>query len=225
MINQIYYKIFRNKLFAWDPAKGQTLENYSNKDRFSKLDIKTLDLIENHFDFTNKKVLDLGAGVGNYTLKFIELGANVDWVDVSKNFKKIAEEKIISIENKSTKNVNFYNIHLSNISTIKKKYDLIFNRLSWRYSFSDKKFAKDISTMLNTGGLLYIKENVWDEDNKNYGRFSKFQNLIYRNLDYKIGHPIPLKNKIKSYFILENFELLHEEFVDSGQELLFRKIL
>ena len=93
MINQIYYKIFRNKLFAWDPAKGQTLENYSNKDRFSKLDIKTLDLIENHFDFTNKKVLDLGAGVGNYTLKFIELGANVDWVDVSKNFKKIAEEK------------------------------------------------------------------------------------------------------------------------------------
>ena len=79
--------------------------------------------------------------------------------------------------------------------------------------------------MLNTGGLLYIKENVWDEDNKNYGRFSKFQNLVYRNLDYKIGHPIPLKNKIKSYFILENFELLHEEFVDSGQELLFRKIL
>ena len=225
MINQIYYKIFRNKLFAWDPARGQTLENYSNKDRFSKLDIKTLDLIENHFDFTNKKVLDLGAGVGNYTLKFIELGANVDWVDVSKNFKKIAEEKIISIENKSTNNVNFYNIHLSNISTIKKKYDLIFNRLSWRYSFSDKKFAKDISNMLNTGGLLYIKENVWDEDNKNYGRFSKFQNLVYRNLDYKIGHPIPLKNKIKSYFILENFELLHEEFVDSGQELLFRKIL
>ena len=225
MINQLYYKLFRNKLFSWDPAKGQTLENYSNKDRFSKLDIKTLDLIETHFDFTNKKILDLGAGVGNYTLKFIDLGANVDWVDVSKNFKNIAEEKIILNENTSINKVKFHNIHLSNISTIKKKYDLIFNRLSWRYSFSDKKFANDISAMLNIGGLLYIKENIWNEGNESYSMFSKFQNFIYRNLDYKIGHPVPLKNKIKNYFILKNFELLHEEFVDNGQELLFRKNL
>ena len=61
MINEIYYKIFRNTAF-WDPAKGETVQKYINKDRFSNIDYRAVENIENHFEFKNKQVLDLGPG-------------------------------------------------------------------------------------------------------------------------------------------------------------------
>ena len=85
MINEIYYRIFRNNAF-WDPAKGETKQKYANKERFFNIDHRAINNIEKHFEFKNKQVLDLGAGVGNYSVEFLKKGSYVDWLDVSKYF-------------------------------------------------------------------------------------------------------------------------------------------
>ena len=48
-------KIFR--LFG--TQKGETVQKYINKDRFSNIDYRAVENIENHFEFKNKQVLDL----------------------------------------------------------------------------------------------------------------------------------------------------------------------
>ena len=93
MINEIYYKIFRNNAF-WDPAKGETVQKYINVDRFSNIDYRAIKNIENHFEFKNKHVLDLGAGVGNYSVEFLKKGSYVDWLDVSNRFMETIKEYV-----------------------------------------------------------------------------------------------------------------------------------
>ena len=53
---------------------------------------KRLDLIKRYVDFKGKKVLDVGSGIGMYSGKFLEEGAEVFGIDIDKENIKIAKE-------------------------------------------------------------------------------------------------------------------------------------
>ena len=57
-------------------------------------------------------------------------------------------KKYINNDKELNKNkIIFINKNLNEISKIDKKYDLIFIRLSWRYSFSEKNFHKVLTNV------------------------------------------------------------------------------
>ena len=81
-------------------------------------------------------------------------------------------KKYINNDKELNKNkIIFINKNLNEISKIDKKYDLIFIRLSWRYSFSEKKFSQSIDKCLKQGGILYIREEYL----RNINQFSSLK--------------------------------------------------
>ena len=222
MINEIYYRIFRNNAF-WDPAKGETKQKYANKERFFNIDYRAINNIEKHFEFKNKQVLDLGAGVGNYSVEFLKKGSYVNWLDVSKYFMETLKKYINNDKELNKNKIIFINKNLNEISKIDKKYDLIFIRLSWRYSFSEKKFSQSIDKCLKQGGILYIREEYLRNTNQSSSLKKIIQNYFYLNLNYKIGHPLPKKNYIGEIFSNLSYNLLHFETIDNSEEYIFKK--
>ena len=222
MINEIYYKIFRNSAF-WDPAKGETVQKYINIDRFSNVDFRAVENIENHFEFKNKQVLDLGAGVGNYSVEFLKKGSYVDWLDVSTRFMETIKEYVNNDKELKKHRISFINKNINEISKINKKYDLIFIRLSWRYCFSEKKFSQNIDKCLKDGGILYIREEYLKNKDRSSSLKKSIQNYFYLKFNYKIGHPCPKKNHIGEIFKTLSYNLLHYEIIDNSEEYIFKK--
>tara|TARA_B100002019_G_scaffold284314_1_gene291831 strand:- start:8906 stop:9574 length:669 start_codon:yes stop_codon:yes gene_type:complete len=222
MINEIYYKIFRNTAF-WDPAKGETVQKYINIDRFSNVDFRAVENIENHFEFKNKQVLDLGAGVGNYSVEFLKKGSYVDWLDVSTRFMETIKEYVNNDKELKKHRISFINKNINEISKINKKYDLIFIRLSWRYCFSEKKFSQNIDKCLKDGGILYIREEYLKNKDQSSSLKKSIQNYFYLKFNYKIGHPCPKKNHIGEIFKTLSYNLLHYEIIDNSEEYIFKK--
>ena len=133
-------------------------------------------------------------------------------------------KKYINNDKELNKNkIIFINKNLNEISKIDKKYDLIFIRLSWRYSFSEKKFSQSIDKCLKQGGILYIREEYLRNINQSSSLKKIIQNYFYLNLNYKIGHPVPKKNYIGEIFSNLSYNLLHFETIDNSEEYIFKK--
>lgn len=104
-------------------------------------------------DLKDKKVLDLGCGSGNNCIKAVELGANyVLGTDVSKNMIELAKKT-----NKDKK-IEYQDIAMENISSIKQKFDVVISSLAFHYVEDYNKLIKDIYNLLNDGGYLIFSQ-------------------------------------------------------------------
>ena len=222
MLTKLYYKIFRNKFFNWDPVRGDYQTRYANKDRLKNVSIQTFELLEDHIgSLDGKKVLDIGGGAGNYSFKFLEYGSEVIWTDISQNMMKIAQENLIYLSMKNSK-IEFYNINPNYIEKIKENFDLIFLRFTWLYTFSDKKFAKKMLKKLNSNGFIYILTNNVSFKNEEHSFLDKLKIFLYLKTGIKLGHPHPPIGKLKMLF--PDAQLKHYKINESTEELLFQKL-
>lgn len=223
MLTELYYTIFRNKIFNWDPVLGDYQTRYANKDRLKNVSTQTFELLEEHLgSLDGKKVLDIGGGAGNYSFKFLEYGSEVAWTDISQNMMKIAQDNYIHLNMKNSK-LEFYNINPNYIEKIKGDFDLIFLRLTWLYTFNDKKFAIKILKKLKSNGFVYILTNNVSFKNEEHTFFDKLKIFLYLKMGIKIGHPHPPIGKLKTLF--PGAQLKYYKINESTEELLFQKLI
>lgn len=106
-------------------------------------------------DVKGKDVLDLGCGVGEMSRYCAKNGAkSVLGLDISNNM--IGEAR----QNNDCPNVQFEVLGMEELDKIDKKFDVIFSSLAFHYIEDFEKLMKDISNLLNDGGiLLFSQEN------------------------------------------------------------------
>lgn len=133
-------------------------DNYINmrndKESISANEIVEMPAIYNELpDLAGKRVLDLGCGTGNNCMKAIELGASyVLGTDVSKNMIELAKKT-----NKDKK-IEYANIAMENISSIKQKFDVVISSLAFHYVEKYDKLLEDIYSLLNENGYLIFSQ-------------------------------------------------------------------
>lgn len=104
-------------------------------------------------ELKNKDVLDLGCGAGEMSKYFANQGAkSVFGVDISKNMLELASK------NNPFDNVSFKCLAMEQISTINKKFDIVFSSLAFHYIEDFDKLMKDIADLLNDGGILLFSQ-------------------------------------------------------------------
>ena len=222
MLTKFYYKIFRNQFFNWDPVTGDYQIRYANKDRLNKISQQTFEMLEEQMgSLAGKKVLDLGGGAGNYSFQFLKYGSEVTWTDISKNMKKIAQENFLYLDMEKSK-IRFYTLNPNYLEKIEENFDLIFLRLTWLYSFNDKKFAYQILNKLNSNGFVYILTNNIDFKDNEHTFADKLKIFLYIKMGIKLGHPHPPIGKLKVLF--PGTRLVHYKINKSTEELLFQKL-
>jgi 2-polyprenyl-3-methyl-5-hydroxy-6-metoxy-1,4-benzoquinol methylase len=212
MLNYLLAK-FQNPNKGFDPISKKYAKKYFD-DTYKltgRIDRNLLELLKSTIELNGKKVVDLGAGPGQYTLLLAKEGAQVHYHDISHNFVKLAIEKAAKEGYSFTHTIDY-------IDYVNGPYDVIFNRGAFNYCFDDKKFIDILNNQLNKGGIYFgilVNENqVFSTKIKSW--FSK-TTLLYIQfwlndlLNIKLGHPFTSKRKIKKIFEAAPFEILRLE--------------
>ena len=104
-------------------------------------------------DVKGKRILDLGCGYGENDLYYFNQGASyVLGTDISEHMLDIANK-----ENK-TDGVEYKNIPMEDISSIKDKFDIVISSLAIHYINDFDKLTKDIYSLLNNNGIFLFSQ-------------------------------------------------------------------
>lgn len=99
----------------------------------------------------NKAVLDLGCGYGENCAEFKALGATaVLGVDIS--------EKMLTIATAEHPDIKFIRADMSDLSFLKRKFDVAFSSLALHYIEDFGTFVKDVYGLLNDGGYFIFSQ-------------------------------------------------------------------
>jgi 2-polyprenyl-3-methyl-5-hydroxy-6-metoxy-1,4-benzoquinol methylase len=149
----IYFTYLLNKhLLKKDPVNHDYAISYSTHE-FENFDQDLLDLFLSYFNnIDGKNILDLGAGPGQFSIKFLEYNANVTWFDLSNNYLNIFLSKL----NEYNFNSNKINYKIGYLDDINGNFDIVFNRICWNYCLNDLNFAKKIYSITNYGGAAFL---------------------------------------------------------------------
>ena len=183
--------------------------------------------------WNNKKVLEIGCGIGTATHSFIENGALYKGIDLSKKSIDIAKQRLKVFNLKGE-------IEEADIENYKsnEKYDLIYSFGVLHHTSDIRKAINNIYDLLKEGGtfklMLYAK-NSWkyfkikeklDQYEAQSGVpianvYSKEEvyNLLsdFKNIDIKQTHIFPFK--IPEY---KNYEYVMEDYFDLMPKNLFK---
>ncbi|XP_070197643.1 uncharacterized protein [Littorina saxatilis] len=107
-------------------------------------------------DFTGKRVIELGAGIGRFTREIAPTAKSVVAVDFMQDFVKKNEES-----NKHFSNIEFVCADVTQLKREKESADLIFS--NWLLMYLDDKEVQQLMVKLLTwlapGGYLFIRES------------------------------------------------------------------
>ena len=180
-----------------------------------------LDTIGNYQD---KTILDLGCGIGCFTLELANKAKKIVGIDISSKVINYAKE------NNLKDNIEYYVHDITKLNDINESFDIIFSDMVFNYIEDYDKLLNDINQHLNKNGLLVFSqvhpistaslgESRWITDNNqlkfqldNYCNISKRKrnyfdgtfNFYHRRFEELIN--IALKNK----FIIE---ALYEPYI------------
>ncbi|KMQ50977.1 3-demethylubiquinone-9 3-O-methyltransferase [Chitinispirillum alkaliphilum] len=159
-----------NNIDKWQGSRG-FLQSISNPTFFIRNSI-----MEKKLPLTGDNALDIGCGLGLYTVELIKRGFLVDAIDVSKHAVEVTRAKIpVHLKN----NANISVCPVENFEE-KKRYDFIICSEVLEHIENDETAIAKISTLLNPGKNLLISvpfdPKLWsnvDVYSNHYRRYSK----------------------------------------------------
>lgn len=218
MINWLHARLHRPGT-GWDPVPLDHACTYA-EGAWRELDEQPLDRIESWLGgFAGKEVLDLGGGPGQFSCAMARRGAQVTWHDVSQNYLNIVKQKGAGLP------IRYSLGYLEEAQALgDARFDLVFNRICWYYSRSDRGFARLIWKLLRPGGVGYV-----DASNSTFrvGALSmsaRIRTGLNSVCYWKIGHPHPPHGRIANLLMrLPIDRMLIDYSEPSNDRLLFVK--
>jgi SAM-dependent methyltransferase len=216
MINYLF-SLFQDPKKGFDPVPAKYADMYfeqaHNGQRFNK---SIIDQLKKYTTIKNKKVLDLGAGPGQYTHYFVNQGADTYYHDISARYLSKFRQKFSDLNFTAT---------LDYLDNFQGQYDLIFNNVCFCYSMNDTSFVKKIEEGLNPNGIYFGilgNENVLK---KKLSRRFVVKTQFYLNsyLGIKIGHPFTSRKRIKKLFSPKRFDIITIEGFEENTLVIVKK--
>ena len=179
---------------GYDPVSTE-LAQYYTQTEWQIFNPAMVDVLEAKIGgFQGKRILDLGGGPGQFAIEFAKRGGQVTWHDISKKYFSIVQglAKAHGVE---------LALSLGYLEEASKfldnPFDLVFNRICWRYCLNDFKFAKLIHDLIRPGGWGYVNSDYWLE---NMSATVRLRFAVNAHTGIKIGHIIPPPGRLEKYF-------------------------
>ena len=189
MINRLHAMI-NPVAGGFDPIKPEYAEKYMKQEWALGIDESRLTQADQWINgMAGKRILDLGAGPGHYSVAFAKRGANVTWFDVSRNYRDMAKAKA-SEEGVQILFVLGYLDQAQKLLDM--DFDFVYNNGCFNYSFDDFSFAKIVYSLVRPGGGVgYIgtPHSGWESGKRN--TWVRSRTWLNDRFGIKIGHPFP----------------------------------
>ena len=192
MINKVLMKL-RPVAHGYDPVGPTGAERYAEAE-CSNINLALVDDLARRLGgFAGKRILDLGAGPGQFSVEFARRGASVTWHDPSRNYLAVARDKAAACG----ADLDFRLGYLEEAAQyLDQPFDLVFNRICWYYCADDGEFAELVHGLIRPGGAAYIDNFI----NRAPGGFNPryWLNAI---AGLKIGHVVPPPGRVERLFL------------------------
>ena len=155
-------------------------------------------------DYSNKRILDIGCGVGSFCKDFSDKAKNIIGIDIS---SKVIE---YALKNNNASNIKYIQGDIARLDEIDTTFDIVFSDMVFNYIKDYEKLMKDIYKCLDKNGIVVfsqvhpistasIGESDWVEENgKLKFKLDNYSNVSKRSREYFGG----------------TFELYHRRFED-----------
>lgn len=221
MINRVLARLRRPEK-GWDPIPPAYAAEYSDRVWAQGVDEAALDDLERRLGgFAGKRVLDLGAGPGHYTVAFAKRKALATWHDVSRAYRAIAGEKAAAEGVTIAFNVGDMDDAAGFYS---EPFDLVFNRICWYYCRDDRAFAQTMFGLVKPGGIGYIDTMHSGANPPGASMSLRLRTWLNDRFGIKIGHPYPPHGRIEELFRELPVESVLADYSDPSKDrVLFVK--
>lgn len=198
-------------------------ESFINKEkvaRFGKPSLifgrgqeRRFNLVKKHVSLASKRILDVGCGIGLYSKKFLEEGAEIFGIDADSNNIKKARQ--LSSE------INFLIARSEDMPWKDGFFDMVFLHEVLEHVGDDKKTISESLRVLKSGGTLVIFAP---------NRFFPFEThgiylgrkYIYGNIPFINWFPLWFRNKLCPHVRIYTLKSLKELF--PGRSVVFETI-
>jgi len=156
-------------------------------------------------DMKDKKILDIGCGMGQHAMEYSAMGAkSVLGTDIS--------EKMLAFANEHNKadNITYKRMPFEEINKLDETFDVITSSLAFDYSRDFEDLMKDIFAHLNEGGYLVFSmshpiSTAYDGVYDRYTRTPEGVRL-YANL-----HNYSIEGERHFKWVVEDYEVYHRK--------------
>jgi 2-polyprenyl-3-methyl-5-hydroxy-6-metoxy-1,4-benzoquinol methylase len=207
----LLHSLFHRVQNGWDPISTGYAEAYNNlvSSGIDTILVNRLDSLAG--GLAGKRVLDLGAGPGHYSVLFAKCGARVTWHDISRQYERIARRHAALHE----VSLDFSLGYLEEARRFRQNsFDLVFCRVCWYYCRSDRAFSRLLYSLVKPGGIGYVECNT-PAFSKPRG-FRQLQHWLNAYFWWKVGHPMPPHGRIAK--LISNYPLTYLELDYSSSE-------
>lgn len=193
-------------------SKQNIYDNDSFFENFKNIrdnDVNFNDLIETPIllamlpNLRNKKILDIGCGMGQHAKQYSDMGAkSILGIDISEKMLSYAKE------HNSADNITYIKMAMEDIDTIQGEFDLITSSLAFDYIENfDEMMRRCYNLLSNCGQLIFSMSHpfvtAWDGKYPRY-TCSKTGERIYANIR---NYWVEGKRNIK--WVVDDYELYH----------------
>ena len=153
----------------------------------------------------DKKILDIGCGMGQHAMQYSKAGAaSVLGTDISEKMLGFARE------NNSAENITYRRLAFEDLEQLDEKFDVITSSLAFDYSEDFALLMKKIYALLNDGGFLVFSmshpiSTAYDGVYDRYTRTEKGERL-YANL-----HNYSIEGVRHFKWVVEDYEVYHRK--------------
>lgn len=168
-------QIFDGRAEAYDEwyltKTGAFIDEVETAFAFSMFDVKK-----------GQKILDAGAGTGNFSLKLAKKGAEVTGIDLSEDMLKLAESKV----KEEGYNIPFFKRDIFETGFEDESFDAVFSMAAFEFIEDHERAIKELYRLVKPGGSLLIgtiaKSGAWG---KLYQEFAKEEDSVFRHAHFK----------------------------------------
>lgn len=128
------------------------------------------------------KILDIGCGTGNFSMKLAKMGCSVIGIDISEEMLSIARKKA----EQEGLNIEFYNMDLYHLDFEDEAYDGVFSMAAFEFIKEPQKAMDEIFRVVKKNGKILIgtinRDSKWGEL---YLSEDFQKNTVFKYADFK----------------------------------------
>lgn len=131
------------------------------------------------------KVLDIGCGTGNFSIKLAKMGCEVIGIDVSNEMLERAKTKA----KEENLDINFYNMNVYDLDFEDESFDAVFSMAAFEFIKEPQKAMDEIFRVAKKGAQILIgtinKDSKWGELylSKSFREDSVFKYADFKTMD------------------------------------------
>lgn len=163
-------------------AKGNFVDKVETDLAFKLIDIKE-----------GMKVLDVGCGTGNFSIKLANKGCDVTGIDISDEMLNIAIKKIAE----QNLDIKFHNMDLYDMKFEDNSFDAVFSMAAFEFVEDATKALEELFRVVKKGGQIFIgtiaRNSSWGE----LYQSKPFKDSVFKYAKFKTLEEMKSWNKEK----------------------------